>query len=179
MYIYIKRFLDIILSLLFIIILSPLLVIVSIILLLTSKGKIIYKQKREGKDKKPYIIYKFKTMIDSKDLNDKNRITRFGRILRNTSIDELPQLFNVLKGDMSLIGPRPFIVGEPLPDDYINPIRYSVKPGITGYSQIHGKRYITHKKKLECDVYYAKNVSFLLDLKILFLTIFNIVQSNN
>lgn len=179
MYKYIKRVIDIILSLLFLILLSPLLIIVSIILLITLKKQIIYKQLREGKNKKPFTIYKFRTMIIDRSIPDKDRITKFGRILRNLSLDELPQLFNVLKGDMSIIGPRPFIVGEPLPDDYIDPIRYTVRPGMTGYAQIHGKRRTTHKDKLKYDVFYAKNYSFVLDLKILFLTLFNMIQSNN
>ena len=124
-------------------------------------------------------MYKFRTMINNNLLSDKDRITKVGRILRNTSLDELPQLFNILKGDMSIIGPRPFIVGETLPDDFIDNVRYTVRPGMTGYAQIHGKRKVTHKKKLEYDVWSAKNLSFKLDVKILVLTIFNMFQSGN
>ena len=163
----------------FIIILSPILVLISIILLITLKEQIIYKQLREGINKKTFTMYKFRTMITDTNIPDKNRITKFGRILRNLSIDELPQLFNVLKGDMSLVGPRPFIVGEPLPKDYIDPIRYSVKPGMTGYAQIHGKRRLSHKDKLKYDIEYAKEYSLVLDIKILFLTLFNMIQKNN
>lgn len=179
MYKYVKRFLDIILSGIFIIILSPIFILIYIILLVTLKEQIIYKQVREGKDKKTFTMYKFRTMIIDTTIPDKDRITKFGRLLRNLSIDELPQLFNVLKGDMSLIGPRPFIVGEPLPKDRIDKIRYSVKPGMTGYAQIHGKRKLSHKDKLKYDVEYAKTYSLILDIKIIFLTVFNMIQKNN
>lgn len=179
MYKLVKRILDIILSLLFIILLSPVFLIIWIILFMTLKKEIIFKQKREGKNKKTFIMYKFRTMINNNLLSDKDRITKFGRILRNTSLDELPQLFNILKGDMSIIGPRPFIVGEKLPDDVIDSVRYTVRPGMTGYAQIHGKRKVSHKKKLEYDVWYSKNLSFKLDVKILVLTIFNMFQSGN
>ena len=179
MYKYIKRLLDIILSLILIILLSPLLITIYIILLFTLKKKIIYKQVREGMNKKPFTMFKFRTMIIDTNIPDKDRITKFGRILRNLSIDELPQLFNVLKGDMSLIGPRPFIVGEPLPKDHIDEIRYSVRPGMTGYAQIHGKRKLSHKDKIKYDVEYAKKYSLLLDVKIIFLTVFNMIQRNN
>ena len=179
MYKYVKRLLDIILSLIFIILLSPLFILIYITLIFTLKEQVIYKQLREGKDKKPFTMYKFRTMILDTSIPDKDRITKFGRILRNLSIDELPQLFNVLKGDMSLIGPRPFIVGEPLPSDYIDELRYSVRPGMTGYAQIHGKRKVSHKDKIMYDVEYAKEYSLILDMKILFLTIFNMIQKCN
>ena len=167
---YIKRLLDIIISIILIILLAPLFLIVSICLKITLKHNIIFKQKREGLLKNEYTMYKFRTMIEDTTIPDRDRITKFGRILRNFSIDELPQLFNVLNGDMSLIGPRPFICGEPLPKDKIDDIRYSVKPGMTGYAQVMGKRLCTHKYKLKYDVEYAKNVSFILDLKIIFMT---------
>ena len=179
MYKVVKRMLDIILSLLFIIVLSPVLILISVILIFTLKDQIIYKQIREGKNKEPFTMYKFRTMISDTSIPDRDRITKFGRILRNLSIDELPQLFNVLKGDMSLIGPRPFIVGEPLPKDRIDNIRYSVRPGMTGYAQIHGKRKLSHKDKLKYDVEYAKKYSLFLDIKIIFLTLFNMIQKNN
>ena len=179
MYKIVKRILDIILSLVFIILLSPVFLIISLILLVTLKREIIFKQKREGKNKETFIMYKFRTMINNNLLNDKDRITKVGRILRNTSLDELPQLFNILKGDMSIIGPRPFIVGETLPDDFIDSVRYTVRPGMTGYAQIHGKRKVSHKRKLQYDVWYAKNLSFKFDVKILVLTIFNMFQSGN
>lgn len=177
--IYIKRLLDILISLTAIVILSPLFLIIYIILLLTIHKHIIFKQKREGLNKIPFTMYKFRTMIEDTSIPNKDRITKFGRILRNTSLDELPQLFNVLNGTMSLIGPRAFIVDEPLPDVKIEDIRYSVKPGMTGYAQVHGKRHITHINKLNYDVEYAKNISFKLDLKIFFLSFKVMIQSNN
>lgn len=179
MYKYVKRFLDIIISLIFVVLLSPILIMIFVILLFTLKKQIIYKQIREGMNKRPFTMYKFRTMIIDTSIPDKNRITKFGKILRNLSMDELPQLFNVLIGDMSLIGPRPFIVGEPLPKDHIDEIRYSIRPGMTGYAQIHGKRKLSHKDKIKYDVEYAKNYSLLLDIKILFLTLFNMIQRNN
>ena len=176
---YIKRLLDIIISLLLIIVISPVLIIIYVILLFTLRSNIIYKQKREGLNKRPFTMYKFRTMIEDKSVLDVNRITKVGRILRNTCLDELPQLFNVLNGNMSLIGPRAFIVGEKLPKDKIEDIRYSVKPGMTGYAQVMGKRNVTHKNKLKYDVIYAKNVSFKLDVKIFFLTFKVLYQKNN
>ena len=167
---YIKRIMDILISLFLITLLSPLMLIVALALKITLKNNIIFKQKREGLYKKEYTMYKFRTMIDNTSISDKDRITRLGRILRNFSLDELPQLFNVLNGTMSLIGPRPFICGEPLPKDKIEDIRYSVKPGMSGYAQVMGKRLCTHKNKLKYDVEYAKNISFLFDIKILLMT---------
>ena len=179
MYKYIKRILDIILSLILIIILLPLFILIYLILLITLKEQIIYKQIREGKNKNPFTMYIFRTMILDTNIKDKDRITKVGRILRNLSIDELPQLFNVLKGDMSLVGPRPFIVGETLPKDHIDELRYSVRPGMTGYAQVQGKRKLSHKNKLKYDVEYAKKYSLILDIKIMFLTVFNMIQKNN
>ena len=124
-------------------------------------------------------MYKFRTMIENDKLSDKQRITKFGRILRNFSIDELPQLFNVLNGTMSIVGPRPFICGELLPKDKIDDLRYSVKPGMTGYAQVMGKRLCTHKNKLKYDIMYARNISFLLDIKILILTFKVIFQQES
>lgn len=176
---YIKRLLDVILSLSLIIILSPLFIIIYLILLFTLRSNIIYKQKREGLNKKPFTMYKFRTMINDTTILDVNRITKFGRILRNSSLDELPQLFNVLNGSMSLIGPRAFIVGEKLPKDKIDYVRYKVKPGMTGYAQVNGKRNVTHKDKLKYDCYYAKHVTFKLDFKIFFSTFKVMFQKNN
>ena len=176
---YIKRLLDIITSLLLIIILSPIFIITSIILIFTLRNNIIFKQKREGLYKKPYTMYKFRTMIESNELSDKQRITKFGRILRNLSIDELPQLFNVLNGTMSIIGPRPFICGESLPKDKIDDLRYSVRPGMTGYAQVMGKRLCSHKNKLKYDIIYANEISLLLDIKIFILTFRVIFQKES
>ena len=179
MYRYLKRIMDIILSIIFIIVLSPIFLIISIILLFTLKRKIIFIQEREGKNKIPFKMYKFRTMTLDNNISDRNRITKFGKFLRNFSLDEIPQLLNVLKGEMSIVGPRPFIVGEVLPKDYIDPIRYSVRPGMTGLAQIHGKRKIKHKDKINYDAIYAKNYNIFMDIKILFLTIFNFIQKDN
>lgn len=177
---YFKRIIDFIFSLLLIIILLPLFIFIYIILLITLKNDIIFKQVRIGKNKKNYTMYKFRTMINDTSIPDKDRITKFGKILRNSSLDELPQLFNVLKGDMSLVGPRPFIKGEILPKNVnIDDIRYSVKPGITGYAQVHGKRNLSHKMKIYYDCEYTKKMSFILDMKILFSTILVMFQKNN
>ena len=177
---YIKRVLDFLLALIFILFLSPLLLIIFIILLFTLKKEVIFSQYRIGLNKKPYKIYKFRTMINDTTIPDKERITKFGKILRNTSLDELPQLFNVLIGNMSIVGPRPFIYGEKLPNNVIIPdYRYSVKPGITGLAQVHGKRHITHKDKIKYDCIYAKKVSFFMDLSIILKTILVMIKKNN
>ena len=158
--------------------------IVSIVVRITMGSPIVFTQERPGLNGKPFYIYKFRTMTNETDeqgnlLPNEKRMTKPGQIIRKLSLDELPQLFNVLKGDMSLIGPRPFIVGEPLPKDHIDKMRYSVRPGMTGYAQIHGKRKLSHKDKLKYDVEYAKNYSLFLDIKIIFLTVFNMIQKNN
>ena len=164
---YIKRILDIIASIILIIVFLPLMLIIYIIEIFNIKFPIIFKQEREGINKKPFKMYKFRTL---KIQGDNNSRTKFTNILRKTGLDELPQLFNVLKGDMSIIGPRPFLVNDNLPNDYIDPMRYTVKPGIFGLAQSHGRRDVNHKKKLEYDTIYAKNVNFILDFKIFFKT---------
>lgn len=165
MYKYIKRLLDIIISLILIIILSPVLLIMLVITKIEFSGSPIFSQYRIGKDEKPYKIYKFKTMDDS----SKNT-TRVSSVIRTIGLDELPQLFNVLNGTMSIVGPRPFIVGDKLPCMY-NDKRHSVKPGITGLAQVNGRVTLTHKEKLRYDDIYVNNVSFLMDVKIFLRTI--------
>lgn len=167
---YIKRFLDILISLVFIIILSPIFIFMYLITKIEFSGKAIFKQKRIGLNEKPYYIFKFKTMDD----NTKNT-TSISRFIRKIGIDEIPQFFNILKGDMSLIGPRPFIVGDPLPIQY-SKIRHTVRPGLTGLSQVSGRVTLTHAKKLELDDEYVKNLSFKLDIKIFFKTIIYILS---
>ena len=161
---YIKRLLDFILSLILIIVLIPIFIILYIITKLEFKGSAIYKQQRIGLNEKPYTIYKFKTMKDNT-----KETTKISRLIRKDGFDELPQLFNILKGDMSFIGPRPFIVGDPLPIMY-DKYRHTVRPGITGLAQVSGRDTLTHKRKLELDDEYIKNLSFKLDLKIFFKT---------
>ena len=180
-YKFIKRVLDIVCSILGIIVLSPILVIVSILIKLESKGPIIFKQLRAGKGSKPFYIYKFRSMkietpnIATNDFTDSHvYITRIGKIIRKTSIDEIPQLFNILKGDMSIIGPRPerpeFTqeFNEEIPG-FIN--RLAVKPGLTGWAQINGGYDITPQEKLVEDIYYIENRSILLDFKIILKTV--------
>lgn len=169
---YIKRLIDIILSLLLIITLLPLIILISIIEIFNIGFPIIFKQSREGKNKMPFNIYKFRTL---KINYNNDTTTKFTRFLRKTGLDELPQLFNILKGDMSFIGPRPFLINDSLPDDYIDPIRYTVKPGIFGLAQANGRREIEHHEKLKYDVEYTKNISFLLDFKCFFKTIYVVI----
>ena len=171
----IKFFLDLVLSLLGLLILAPLFIIISLLLL--SNGRpIIFKQIRPGLNGVHFNFYKFRTMNEKKDekgqmLSDQKRITNLGKILRKLSLDELPSLYNVLKGDMSLVGPRPLLV-EYLPL-YSNEHsrRHEVKPGITGWAQINGRNTISWHEKFELDLWYIQNQSFFLDIKILFLTI--------
>ncbi len=142
---------------------------------------IIFQQKRPGLNGKLFNFYKFRTMTNQKDINDKllpdeNRLIPLGRFLRNTSLDELPSLYNVIKGDMSLIGPRPLLI-EYLPLYSENQMRrHNLKPGITGWAQINGRNSISWEKKFELDVWYVDNQSFWLDIKIIFLTIWKVIK---
>ncbi len=172
-----KRILDFSIALVALICLSPLLLILIIFLHFANKGAgVFFTQERPGKDAKVFRVVKFKTMTDERDaegklLPDKERLTKVGRIVRSLSLDELPQLVNVLKGDMALIGPRPLLVKYlPLysPEQMR---RHEVRPGITGWAQVNGRNAITHTKKFEYDVWYVDHLSFALDCKILFLTI--------
>lgn len=178
---YIKRLIDFILSFVAIVILSPIILILIGLLALTNQGNPFFFQKRPGKDEKIFTIIKFKTMNDKKDkegnfLPDKERITKVGKFVRGASLDEILQLINVLKGDMSIVGPRPLLV------DYL-PLynseeakRHNVKPGITGWAQINGRNAITWEKRLKLDVWYVNNISFSTDLKILIMTIKKVIQ---
>ncbi len=177
-----KLITDIMISLLVLILLSPLLILLSITILFYLGRPIFFKQKRPGLNCKPFNFYKFRTMTNKKDINDKlfpdkDRLIPIGRFLRKTSLDELPSLWNVLIGDMSLIGPRPLLI-EYLPLYSKKQMRrHSLKPGITGWAQINGRNSISWEKKFELDVWYVENQSFLLDVKILFLTIWKVIKS--
>lgn len=171
-----KRFLDIFFSLILLLIILPIIIIICIILFFANNGKIFFVQRRPGKNEKVFSILKFKTMNDKKNekgefLPENERITRIGKFIRQSSIDEFPQLVNVLKGDLSLIGPRPLLVDYlPLYNDFQRR-RHEVKPGITGWAQIKGRNSISWKQKFEYDCYYVENVSFLFDIKIMILTL--------
>lgn len=171
---YVKRFLDIIISLFLIILLSPLMFIVMCITLI-DLGLPLHNllREREGLHRKPYIMYKFRTkVIDPDGTTNSNTYTKVSRFLDRTRLNELPQLFNVLFGQMSLVGPRPFIPNESGKfKDILDEKRYLVKPGMTGLAQIRGGREITTKGKVQCDIEYYDNLSFWLDLKIILITI--------
>ena len=175
-----KRIFDFILALVLLVLFSPVILITALLLKITQ-GSVIFTQNRPGLDEKIFKIYKFKTMSDERDekgelLSDELRLKAFGKIVRSLSLDELLQLFNVLKGDMSFVGPRPLLV-EYLPlYNEEQKLRHKVRPGITGWAQVNGRNTISWQKKFELDVYYVKNISFLLDLKIMFLTALKVLK---
>lgn len=173
---YIKRLLDIIISLCGIILLSPVYLILVILVRKKLGSPVLFTQERPGKDEKIFKLYKFRSMTDARDekgnlLPDEKRLPPFGKKLRSTSLDELPELFNILKGEMSVIGPRPLLVKYlPLYND-VQKHRHDVRPGLTGLAQINGRNAITWEKKFEYDVEYVDKISFGLDLKIFFSTV--------
>ena len=178
----IKPFFDFLISFVVFIILSPVFLIVTILLFIFNNGRPFFLQSRPGLHGKIFKVIKFKTMNDKTDQNkkllpDSERLTAIGQFIRKTSLDEIPQLLNVIKGDMSLIGPRPLLV-EYLPlYDEVQKRRHDVKPGITGWAQVNGRNTISWEKKFEYDVWYVNHVSFLLDVKILFFTIKKVFKS--
>lgn len=179
MYLTIKRIIDFLFSLIILLILLPLFLVVAILIKLDSKGPVIFKQSRLGKDGNVFKVWKFRTMIDNAEkmgtglttAQNDPRITRVGKILRKASIDELPQLINVLKGDMSFIGPRPAPVHHLKQYNENERQRLKVLPGITGWAQVNGRNILTWPERIEKDIWYVNNISFLLDLKIAFKTI--------
>jgi lipopolysaccharide/colanic/teichoic acid biosynthesis glycosyltransferase len=173
---YIKRLLDIIISFCLLIILSPILLILAIIVRIKLGSPVFFKQYRPGKDGKIFKLYKFRSMNDKKDENgkllpDSERLTKFGKILRSTSLDELPELFNILKGDMSLVGPRPQLVRDMVFMSEEQNKRHSVRQGLTGLAQVNGRNAISWEDKIKYDLEYIDNISFINDLKICFLTV--------
>lgn len=179
-----KRLFDIVFSFLALVILSPVLLVVAILVRVKLGSPVIFKQERPGKNEKIFKLYKFRTMTDKRDKNgkllpDEKRLTKFGRRLRSTSLDELPELFNILKGDMSFVGPRPLLV-EYLP--YYTKQehhRHDVRPGLTGLAQVSGRNLLSWAERFKLDVFYVNNISFLSDLKIVFKTINKVVRGRD
>jgi len=177
-----KRVIDLLLGTTGFILLSPVFLVVSLLLFVANSGKPFFFQRRPGKNGKIFTIIKFKTMNDRRDaegrlLSDRERLTPVGRFVRRTSLDEIPQLLNVIKGDMSLVGPRP-LLPEYLP--LYSPVqarRHEVRPGITGWAQVNGRNAISWEQKFDYDVWYVDNRSFLLDLRILWLTLVKVFRS--
>lgn len=185
MYRYVKRFIDIVCSLIALLIFSPLLLIIAFLIKIDSKGPIIFKQKRVGLHGELFTIYKFRSMkIDAPNLaTDKlgdpsQYVTRVGKILRKTSLDELPQLINILKGDMSIVGPRPALYNQ---YDLIKKREalniHSIRPGLTGYAQVMGRDFISDDQKVKYDQFYLENMSLMFDLKIIIMTITRVLKS--
>lgn len=184
-YIKIKRVMDIVISLLGVIVTSPILIITAIAIKLESKGPIIFKQERLGVGGKIFKIYKFRSMCVGAEkggvYESKNdsRVTRVGKFIRKTSIDELPQFFNILKGDMSLIGPRPTLTYHPWPYEQYTEMqkqRFNVRPGVTGWAQVNGRKEVPWDKRLEYDVEYVNNLSFKMDMNIFMKTIYKVLM---
>lgn len=180
---YIKRPLDFILSLIALICLSPILLIVAILVRVKLGSPVIFKQKRPGKDEKIFTLYKFRTMTDEKDelgnlLPDSQRLTKFGKFLRSTSLDELPELINIIKGDMSIVGPRPLLVQYLERYNKEQRRRHEVRPGLTGLAQVSGRNAISWEEKFNKDVEYIDNITFIGDVKIVFKTVMNVIKKD-
>lgn len=173
---FVKRLLDIVLSGTALIILSPVYLILAILIRVKLGSPVIFHQERPGKDEKIFTLCKFRTMTDERDENgnllpDNVRLTKFGKLLRSTSLDELPELWNIFKGDMSIIGPRPLLVSYLPYYTGEEKLRHSVRPGLTGLAQVSGRNFLDWDNRLKKDVEYVKNLSFLMDLKVIFLTV--------
>jgi lipopolysaccharide/colanic/teichoic acid biosynthesis glycosyltransferase len=178
---YLKRPMDFILSLIALIILSPVFLVVALLVRINLGSPVIFKQQRPGLNEKIFTMYKFRTMTDERDENgellpDAVRLTKFGKFLRSTSLDELPELFNILKGDMSIVGPRPQLVRDMVFMTSEQRQRHNVLPGLTGWAQVNGRNDITWEEKLALDLEYISNITFLGDLKIIFLTVVKVFK---
>lgn len=178
---YFKRLLDVIVALIALVVATPILLVTTVLLIVQNSGYPFFFQERPGKHHRPFRIIKFKTMNDRRDvqgklLPDNERMTRVGRWVRKLSIDELPQLINVLKGDMSLIGPRPLLFKYIPLYSAEQDRRHLVRPGITGWAQVNGRNAISWTRKFELDIYYVDNLSFALDLRILWMTVIKVVR---
>ena len=191
MYKYFKRFIDFMIAFVALIVLFIPLTLIAILIKLDSKGPVLFKQERLGKNGVPFRIWKFRSMFVGEEKQGSgvysykgdSRVTRVGKVIRATSIDELPQLVNVLKGDMALIGPRPALTYHPWSfEQYTEHQKhmFDVLPGVTGWAQVHGRKEVPWPERIELNVWYAKNMSLLLDMKIFFMTIFKVmVNANN
>lgn len=178
---YIKRLLDFILSLVAIIILSPVLLITALLVRIKLGSPVIFKQKRPGLNEKIFTLYKFRTMTDKKDkegnlLPDSERLTKFGKLLRSTSLDELPELINILKGDMSIVGPRPQLIRDMIFMTEEQRKRHNVRQGLTGLAQVNGRNNITWEEKISYDLEYIENITFAKDVKIIIKTIMKVFR---
>ena len=181
---YFKRPLDFLLSLLALDVFSPIMLVTAIMVRTQLGSPVLFSQERPGKNEKLFKIYKFRTMTDKRDekgelLPDEERLTKFGKILRSTSIDELPELFNILKGDMAIVGPRPLLT-QYLP--YYRQEereRHAIRPGLTGYAQIHGRNYVMWDERCALDVQYARNITFIGDVKIILQTIVKVLKRSD
>lgn len=177
----IKRTVDIIGSLLALILLSPLMCVLCVLVRTKLGSPVIFKQKRPGKNGKIFMLYKFRTMTDERDENgellpDEIRLTKFGKLLRSLSLDELPEFINILKGEMSFVGPRPLLVQYLPLYNKRQAMRHNVRPGLTGLAQVNGRNLLTWEEKFEWDVRYVENISPWLDIKILFRTVYNVLR---
>jgi lipopolysaccharide/colanic/teichoic acid biosynthesis glycosyltransferase len=181
---FLKRLIDIILALIGILVFSPIFVLVFIYLCFYNNGSPFFFQKRPGKNEKIFSIIKFKTMNDKKDVDgnllpDEKRLSNAGKIIRKMSLDELPQLINVIKGDMSLIGPRPLLIPYLELYNTTQKQRHNVKPGITGWAQVNGRNAISWEEKFRLDIWYVNNISFFLDIKIIIKTVLKVLKSED
>lgn len=178
---FLKRVVDIICASMAIVILSPVLVVLFVLVRIKLGSPVIFKQERPGKDEKIFTLYKFRTMTDEKDeygnlLSDDVRLTRFGQKLRSLSLDELPELFNILMGDLSIVGPRPLLPQYiPLYNEHQHR-RHEVRSGLTGYAQVNGRNAISWEEKFDMDVYYVDHISFFLDVKIIIKTVMTVLK---
>lgn len=181
---FVKRPLDCLLSSLALIILSPVMLITAVLVRTKLGSPVLFSQDRPGRNEKLFKIYKFRTMTDKRDesgnlLPDSERLTKFGKILRSTSLDELPELFNIAKGDMAIVGPRPLLT-QYLP--YYRPEereRHAIRPGLTGYAQIHGRNFVLWDERCALDVQYAKKITFIGDVKIIFQTVIKVLKRSD
>lgn len=188
MYTFFKRIGDIFFSIIGLLTLSPFLLVVSILIKIDSKGPVIFKQKRLGKNGNVFNIYKFRSMTVGAEKHgvyeskNDSRVTRVGKIIRKLSIDELPQFINILKGDMSIIGPRPTLTYHPWKYDEYSDFqkkRFNLRPGVTGWAQVNGRKDVQWNKRIEYDVFYVNNFSLWFDIKIIFKTIYKVLSMKN